>query len=476
MSATLKNVLFTGLIWSMVQKFGAMLISFASNLVLARILTPDDYGMIGMLLIFISISNTFIDGGFGTALVQKKNPTSDDYSTIFYWNIIVSVLLTGLLYVTSPYISSFYGLPLLSDILRVMGFILIINAFGVIQSNILQKNMQFKKMAIINLIANAVSSIIAIIMALYGYGVWSLVARALINAVLISLALWVTTQWKPILSFKIEAFKSLGKFGGMILLSNLVETMYTEIQGLVIGKVFSAKTLGYYTQAKRLEEIPTLGLSSAINQSSFPVYAKFQDDKYFLTTLVRKYIKVLSFVVIPAYTILILIANPLIHTLFTAKWASSVEIFQILCFIGMIYPLNTINVNVIKSLGRGKLYFNLQFFKRLLGIIVIVYFSQYGLRSMLWASVFTAYTVFFINAFFLHRLIDYKFGTQVKDVAVPLLICMALLCTINYLGLFSDVFLLEAIMKSLLFALLYYLILRVVGNNIIHDILHLFKS
>ena len=475
MEVALKNKMLFGLVWSMIQRFGVMLISFVANLILARILTPEDYGTIGMLLIFISISNTFIDGGFGTALVQKKEPTQEDYSTIFYWNIIVSTILTCVLYIVSPYISLFYKLPLLTNILRVMGIVLIINAFSVIQTNILQKKLQFKKLAIINILANTIASVVAIIMAYSDFGVWSLVFRTIVNAGIISLVLWITTKWKPILVFSWKSFKYLGKFGGMILLSNLVETVYTEFQSLVIGRVFSAKSLGYYTQAKRLEEIPTLGISSAINQSSFPIYAKYQDDKSTLMMLVRKYVQVLSFLVIPIYTILILIAEPIINILFTEKWSASVEMFQILCFIGMIYPLNTINTNVIKSLGKGKLYFNLQFFKRLFGIIVIVYFSYYGLQSMLWASVFVAYVIFIVNAFFSDRLVGYKFIAQIKDVIMPFLLCLVLLCIMYPLNGFLNNYFLIVLVQVVCFSFLYYLILRLFKIDIIYDVIHLLK-
>lgn len=475
MEVALKNKMLLGLIWSMIQRFGVMLISFVSNLILARLLTPEDYGTIGMLLIFISISNTFIDGGFGTALVQKKEPTQEDYSTIFYWNVIVSVILTCLLCIASPYISLFYNLPLLTNILRVMGIVLIINAFSVIQTNILQKKLQFKKLAIINIVASTIASAVAIMMAYNDFGVWSLVFRAIVNAGAISLILWVTTKWKPIFVFSWKSLKGLGKFGGMILLSNLVETVYTEFQGLVIGKVFSAKSLGYYTQAKRLEEIPTLGISSAINQSSFPVYAKYQDDKPTLMALVRKYVQVLSLLVIPIYTILILIAEPIINILFTDKWSASVEMFQILCFIGMIYPLNTINTNVIKSLGKGKLYFNLQFFKRLFGIIAIVCFSCYGLKSMLWASVFVAYVIFIVNAVFSDKLVGYKFTSQIKDVIMPFLLCFLLLCIMYPLNGFLNNYVLMILVQVAGFSFLYYLVLRLFKMNIIYDVVHFLK-
>lgn len=452
------------------QRFGVMIISFCANLVLARLLTPDDYGAIGMLLIFISVSNTFIDGGFGTALIQKKEPTQEDYSTIFFWNIFISVILTGILYISSPLISEFYRLPLLSDVLKVMGTVLVINAFSVVQTNILQKKFEFKKLATINIIANIAASILAIVLALRGFGVWSLVFRYLSCSLVISIILWITTKWKPMLTFKFKSFRTLGKFGGMVLLANLVETIYTEFQGLVIGRAFSAKDLGYYTQAKRLEEIPTLGISSAVNQASFPMYARLQDDKMALSLAVRKYVRALSLLVIPLYFLFILVAEPLITILFTEKWIESVDLFKILCLVGMIYPINTVNTNVIKSLGKGKLYFNLQLWKRVLGIVLILFSVRYGLSAMMWSLVITSYIIFIINAIFSDKLIGYSFIRQIGDAFMPFAISFIILCLVYPISLLRIHNYYTAIIQAVLFMLCYFLVMRLFKVNIVKDI------
>lgn len=452
------------------QRFGVMIISFCANLVLARLLTPDDYGVIGMLLIFISVSNTFIDGGFGTALIQKKEPTQEDYSTIFFWNIFISVILTGILYISSPFISEFYRLPLLSDVLKVMGTVLVINAFSVVQTNILQKKFEFKKLATINIIANIAASILAIVLALRGFGVWSLVFRYLSCSLVISIILWITTKWKPMLTFKFKSFRTLGKFGGMVLLANLVETIYTEFQGLVIGRAFSAKDLGYYTQAKRLEEIPTLGISSAVNQASFPMYARLQDNKIALSLAVRKYVRALSLLVIPLYFLFILVAEPLITILFTEKWIESVDLFKILCLVGMIYPINTVNTNVIKSLGKGKLYFNLQLCKRVLGIALILFSIRYGLSAMMWSLVITSYIIFIINAIFSDKLIGYSFIRQIGDAFMPFAISIIILCLVYPISLLQINSYYNVIIQAVFFMLCYVLIMRLLKVNIVKDI------
>ena len=423
-----------------------------------------------MLLIFISVSNTFIDGGFGTALIQKKEPTQEDYSTIFFWNIFISVILTGILYISSPLISEFYRLPLLSDVLKVMGTVLVINAFSVVQTNILQKKFEFKKLATINIIANIAASILAIVLALRGFGVWSLVFRYLSCSLVISIILWITTKWKPMLTFKFKSFRTLGKFGGMVLLANLVETIYTEFQGLVIGRAFSAKDLGYYTQAKRLEEIPTLGISSAVNQASFPMYARLQDNKIALSLAVRKYVRALSLLVIPLYFLFILVAEPLITILFTEKWIESVDLFKILCLVGMIYPINTVNTNVIKSLGKGKLYFNLQLCKRVLGIALILFSVRYGLSAMMWSLVITSYIIFIINAIFSDKLIGYSFIRQIGDAFMPFAISIIILCLVYPISLLQINSYYNVIIQAVFFMLCYVLIMRLLKVNIVKDI------
>lgn len=458
------------------QRFGVMIISFCANLVLARLLTPDDYGVIGMLLIFISVSNTFIDGGFGTALIQKKEPTQEDYSTIFFWNIFISVILTGILYISSPLISEFYRLPLLSDVLKVMGTVLVINAFSVVQTNILQKKFEFKKLATINIIANIAASILAIVLALRGFGVWSLVFRYLSCSLVISIILWITTKWKPMLTFKFKSFRTLGKFGGMVLLANLVETIYTEFQGLVIGRAFSAKDLGYYTQAKRLEEIPTLGITSAVNQASFPVYASIQDDKQSLKTLIRCNINTLSFINFPLYAILLIIAEPLFIILFSDKWLESVPYFRILCLAGAIYPITSLNTNIIKSLGKGNIYFYMQLFKRVIGICLIIGGLRYGMLGLMWVLVLNAYLMYGVNIYFANKLLKYSLLEQLGDIVKNLYI--TILCslpTVALVFLNINMFVLMG-MQIVMFVMCFILVCILTKNSTYNDFLKLIKS
>lgn len=467
----------SGIIWSLIQRFGVMFVSFLTNVILARILTPDDFGTIGMLLIFLSVANTFVDGGFAAALIQKKNPSQEDYSTIFYWNLFVSVLLVGILYFCAPYIASFYKMPLLDSVLKVQSIILIINAFSIVQQNIFVKQLQFKRLAWVNLVANIVGATVSIILAYQNFGVWSLVYKNLISALGVVLIIWFISNWRPILVFDKKSFRSLGGFGIMVLFSNLVETIYTEIQGLIIGKVYSARDLGYYTQAKRLEEIPTVGLASAVNQVSFPIYSQLQDDYVALKNMLRKNIRFLAYINIPIFCVLILIAEPLIVLLFSDRWLESIPYFRILCTIGMIYPITSLNTNIIKSLGKGKLYFYLQLTKRGIGMIFLIIASKFGMHVFLWSLVFVTYLMYAINMFVVKKMLHYKYKEQLIDIIAPLFLSLFLLLlthgVILLLGYHSTLWM---ILFALFYLVTYFCALLFLKVEVAYDFFLLLKS
>ena len=276
---SLKSKTIAGVFWSAFQKFGTMAISFAANIVLARILSPDDFGCIGMLAIFITLSTTFIDGGFGSALIQKKEPTEDDYSTIFYWNMMLAVILYGTLFLTAPLIARFYNVPLLSSVLRVEGVILIINALSIIQNNRLRKQLKFKKLALIDISSATLSIAISITLASKGCGIWALVAQQLLLSSFSTLFLWIFGRWHPRLVFSFSSFKELFNFGFFILIANLVNTFCNNIQGLLIGKIYNSSTMGYYSQGKKLEELSSTSISNVVDRVAFPILAEAQNEQ-----------------------------------------------------------------------------------------------------------------------------------------------------------------------------------------------------
>lgn len=437
MSESLKQKTISGIIWSGVQKFGSLAISFLANIVLARLLSPEDFGCIGMLYIFIVVSQTFIDGGFGAALVQKKNPSEEDYSTIFYWNIIAAVLIYGVLYLSAPAIAAFYRIPLLCDVLRIQGLSLIISSTYIVQANRLIKQLKFRLYSLVTIVAVLVGTVVGISLAYYGWGVWSLVVKEMVTVLVTGILLWVLCHWRPLLKFSITSFKSLFNYGFMILLASFVNRLYENVQGLIIGRAFSAKDLGYYTQAKKLEEIPVTAFSDMITQVTFPVYASIADQKEYLKTIVQKNVKVVNYISFGIMSLLIVIAKPVFVILFTDKWIDSVPLFQILCIAGMSIPLNNVSTQLFKGIGRSDIFFVLQFVKRLIGLGVILFSIQWGLMAMMWAIVVNNYLFYLMNCYYTSKVLDYTVKEQIRDILPNLLI--TLLLTLAFHRLFINI-------------------------------------
>lgn len=457
--SNLKTKTISGMIWSSIQRFGTMIISFVSNIVLARLLTPDDYGTIGMLMIFIAVANTFVDGGFGSALIQKKEPTKEDYSTIFWWNMFLSIVLYGVLYLSAPAIARFYNLPLLSQVLRVQGLVLILNALNVIQQNQLRKQLKFKSLASATVISATLSAGIAIALAYLGWGVWALVAQQLMMSGFTATILWIINKWYPSPIFSKKSFKELFGFGGFILGSNLINTFCNNLQGLLIGKFFPPAMLGYYTQAQKLEQIASTSISNVVDQVSYPILSKFQDDKSQLIIVLKKLASSIAFATFPLMILLIIISEPLIVFLYSAKWLPSVPYFNILCIAGLASSLQGIHYYAVASIGKSKEMFIWTVIKRTLGIgylIVGVYF--WDIYGILWGAVLVSWTVLFINAYLTSKYIGYKLKTQLRDllpiVALSLFSFFISGVLLKHIGLNATA---QALSEGIIFVVIYLL-------------------
>lgn len=412
----LKSRTVSSMLWSAFGRFGTIGITFIANIVLAHLLTPKDFGCIGMLQIFISVSEVFVLGGFGAALIQKRNPTHIDYTTVFYWNLFVAILMYVLLYYSAPYIARFYNMPLLCDVLRVQSIVVFFSGFYFVQTTQLQKQLRFRELSIRGVIAALAGVSVAIVMAFMGFGIWSLVAMYIVASLCSLLLLWRMSEWRPTFEFSWQSFKSLFVFGGLMAASSLVETLYTNIQGLIIGKWYTPQDMGYYTQARKLEQVPTSALSAIVGQVVFPVFSMLNDNKEKLRESLRKSIKSISFLCFPMCALLIMIGKPLIRLLYGSQWDNSVLYFQILCLSGMAYIINCMNLNVIKSLGKGKIYFIMQTTKRLIGICLIVAGMAFGVVGIVCSVAVTFYVDFIINCFVVNKLLGYGIVNQVSDV------------------------------------------------------------
>ena len=432
MAESLKVKTISSMLWSTLGKFGTMGIQFITNMVLARLLMPADFGTIGMLSIFIVLAETFIIGGFGQALIQKKNPTHIDYTTVFYWNLIASVVMYGLLYFFSPIISRFYEMPQLGSVVRVYGLVLIISAFSIVQNNQLQKNLRFKDLSMRNITAASFGTAVSIVMALYGFGVWSLVASHLVNAIISVVLLWRLSSWRPTLNFSWQSFRELFSFGSLMALSSLLDQFFKEMQGLIIGKWYSAADLGYYSQAKKLENLPTSSLSQIVSQVTFPVFSKLQDDKVKLKTGVRKCTAAVTYLNFPLNILLIIIAAPLIRMLYGPNWEQSILYFQLLNIYGLFYAITTMNNTIIKSLGQSKIFLYIKIIQRLVGLLLILIGASYSILGLLIGVISSVVFNYIFTSSVNKKLLGYGIFEQITDVGCSLLLA-SILGVITYL-------------------------------------------
>lgn len=387
-----------GAIWATIDRFGSMCIQFVVNLILARLLLPADFGIIGMLTIFIAVSQTLIDGGFGSALIQKKNPTQTDYSTIFFWNLIFSAFLYIVLYLFAPLIASFYSMPQLSAVLRVMAISLVISGVFAIQRTRLQKKLAFKTIAFCNISAYILGASLAIIMAYNNFGVWSLVVMQISYGAISIIMFGVATRWVPTLCFSKASIKELFGFGGFIMAANILQTICQNLQGIIIGKRFSATQMGYFSQAYKLDQISSHSIPQVIVQVMYPVYSSIQDDKIRLNNMVLMNIRVIAFIIFPILSFLIISAEPLINLLYGEKWLPSVPYFRILCVGGFFVCLQNLNFYAVAAVGKSKALFKWSFYKwgfLLAALLVGMCFGMYGI---LWGMVLSSINIFLTNA------------------------------------------------------------------------------
>ena len=412
---TLKKQTISSLIWTACQKFGTLFLSFFGNLVLARFLTPNDYGLVGMLTIFISLSEVFIDSGFGSALIQKDNVTEIDYSTVFWINVSISIFCYLILYITAPFVEKFYEMDLLKEILRVKGIVLIIQSFRIIQTTKLTKDLNFKTLSIVYFICTLISTIVSIILAILGFGVWSLVVKTLLESSLKTIILLIVGKWKPLFKFSIKSFKSLFSYGGVMLLTSIVLRLYSSAQSLIIGKCFSAKELGLYTQATKLEDVPTTAMEGVVNQVTFPVFSRIKDEKEIIHKALKRVLINLSYISFPLMIFFIVCAEPIFEILYNETWQAAIPYFKYLCLVGMMVSVNTVNTNLIKASGRKKEYFNLQVTKRIVAIIILILSLKFGMQGLLISRIIIEYGFFVANGKITQKIIGYKVIEQIKD-------------------------------------------------------------
>lgn len=477
----LKQKAASGIVWTAIQKYSTMLISLMSGIILARLLMPEDYGAIGMLVIFMSLAEVFIDAGFGSALIQKRNPTQIDYSTVFYFNIVMSLSLYGILFMSAPSIADFYRMPILCKVLRVQGLILFIYAFNVIQRNQIRKNLKFKKLSKVTITTSIISLIVTVAMAYLGYGVWSLVVQNFITAFIPCIYFWVTMNWRPTWEYSWASFKELFSFGFYMFLTHLFTTFSQRITGLLIGRWFNPATMGYYTKASTTSKHLTLSISGVMIQTTYPLYASVQDDTERLINMVKRITSTLAYLTVPILSLLILIAEPLIVLLYSDRWLESVPYFQILCIGGMAGCLQSVNQQTIAAIGKSKVFFVWSIIKNSMGIVLqVAGLVIWGMWGLLIGKVISSWFSYFVNISLVSKYVGYKNYQQLMDLA-PLFVMSLVSAAMSYFitSMFKFGLCMDGFVKLLIFVMVYMgwsLIFRPEAYKYTHSVVVSLKS
>jgi O-antigen/teichoic acid export membrane protein len=466
-----------GFIWAFGERFGIQAMQMVIFIVLARVLTPEAFGLMGMLAVFIAVSQSLTDSGFGQALIQKKETDEVDYSSVFYMNLVISITIYGVLFLTAPLIASFYGEPVLVNLVRVLGLRFIIAAFSMVQIARLTKRVKFKKLMIAKLPSTLVGGAAGISAAYMNYGVWSLVIQQLTDAVAYSIQIWIQSKWRPIWVFDWARVKELFDFGSKMMVSGIINTIYLNIYEIVIGRFFSTAQVGFYTQANKIKQLPVKNISSALSRVTFPVLSEIQDDDIRLKRAYKKIVRQVIFVIAPVMVGAAVVAEPLFRFVLTEKWLPAVPYFQWLCVTGFFYPINAYNLNILKVKGRSDLFLKLEVIKKVIGVIGIIIAVQYSVIALVILQAITSTIGYGINSFYSGLFIDYGIAEQLKDLAFIIaaaLLMGGILVSFNQYVILTDLPLLVSNIAG--GALLYILMVAILDKQILDSSRTLLKK
>ena len=414
MPSELKKKTAKGVFWSAVERFSTQGIQFIFSILLARLLTPNDYGMIAMLAIFIAVSQTFIDSGFGNALIRKPDRTETDKATVFFFNIFMAIVCYGIIFFAAPYIAQFYRMPELSSVLRIFALNLIIQAFGSIQQLNLTIELNFKLQAKFSLMGVIVGGTAGLVCAYKGLGVWSLVVQQLTTSVTRVTLYWIRVHWCPKTFFNKDSFKNMFGFGSKLLASSLLNTVYDNVYDLIIGKVFAAATLGNYSRASHFASFPSSNVTGIFQRVTYPVLSKIQDDPERLRKNYLKFLNIATLIVFPLMVGLAALAKPFILLILTDKWFDAILILQIICFSQMWFPVHAINLNILQVMGRSDLFLKLEIIKKIMGITVLCITLPHGIIAMCFGQWFNACFGLVVNTYYSGKLLNAGFLPQIK--------------------------------------------------------------
>ncbi|AKB23275.1 lipopolysaccharide biosynthesis protein [Methanosarcina sp. WH1] len=436
---TLRHKTITGIIWTFFEQTFRVGIQTITTIILAWFLLPEDFGLMAMIAVFFAIANSLMDSGFTQALIRKKEASQTDYSTAFYTNLVLGLLVYALLFASAPFIASFYDETRLIVLVRVVGLVVITNSFQLVQVADLTRKLNFKVQFKVTLPSAIFSGVVAIFMAAMGFGVWSLVAQMLISSFAATVLYWIINKWRPSKDFSVESLNEMFGFGSKLLASGLINTAFQNIYVIVIGKLFSVTLVGYYFFAQRIQMLVVTQLTGAIQKVTYPALSSIQDDNTALKVFYRRIIQVVTYIVFPCMIALVVLARPLFSLMLKEDWLPAVPYLQLLCIAGILYPLHAINLNILMVKGRSDLFLYLEIVKKLMIVIILLASIQYGIFGILIGQIVSSFIAYIPNSYFSIKLIDYSVPEQLHDFIPTLLLAVTMGVIMYTIGLILSV-------------------------------------
>lgn len=429
-----KGKVISNFIWRFAERCGAQLVSFVVSIVLARLLEPSVYGTVALVTVFTTILQVFIDSGLGTALIQKKNADDLDYSSVFYFNFVVCIILYLGMFIAAPYIAKFYGNMSLIPVIRVISLTLIISGVKNIQQAYVSSNMLFKRFFFSTIGGTIVSAFIGIFMAYIGMGVWALVAQQLSNAMIDTMILWITVKWRPKAVFSWERLKSLLAYGWKLLVAVLLDTVYNNLRNLVIGKMYSSADLAFYNQGDKFPKIIVTNINTSIDSVLLPTLSSEQDNKARVKEMTRRAIKTSTYIMAPLMMGLAFCAKTVVELVLTQKWLPCVHFLQIFCITYMFYPVHTANLNAVKAMGRSDIFLKLEIIKKIVGMSLLLSTMWFGVMAMAYSLLVSCVLSQIINSWPNKRLLGYGYLEQLRDLIPGVILAVMMGICVYFIG------------------------------------------
>lgn len=475
MSQSLKNKTVHGVIWSSIERFSVQGIQFLLQILMARILSPQDYGTIAMLAIFVAISQSFIDSGFSNALIRKVDRTEKDYATVFYFNIVVGILFYFILFFASPFIADFYNTPILKPLTKVIALNLFFNSMCVVQQARLTIQLNFKTQAVVSLISVMISGVVGLWMAYSGFGVWALAVQSVLQAILRMILFWILAKWHPIEKFSKESFQEMFNYGSKLLASGLLDTIYKNVYTIIIGKVFSSALLGYYSRAEQFAQFPSSNLTGILQRVTFPVLSTIQNEENRLRNNYRKFLKLSAFIIFPLMVGLTAVSDPFIRLILTDKWAGIIPLLQVISIAYMWYPIHAINLNLLQVKGRSDLFLRLEILKKVNTTIMLLLTVPLGVMAICVGMIINSLIALIINTYYTGKLIDVGFFKQMQDLLPILLNCATMYAVINLMICYLSNDILKLVVGILSGIVWYVSVAYIFRSSNLKELLSIFK-